>query len=102
MRDEVRKLTCLSCGGQLSINLNQSITQCPYCGNVYLLQDLLDQKPFCPICRKNDRVVQAASIKKDDHKYQSLRFNIKDFYLPEKAPDLDDNTKTIGSLGGCW
>lgn len=95
----MKKTNCLSCGGQMPINLNQSTAQCPFCGNVYFINNLLDQTPICPICNKNDRVVEAGSITKDDPKYKTLRFNIKDFYLPDEEPVLDDHSKTIGVLG---
>jgi len=99
MNDEIRKISCLSCGGQLSINPNQALAECPYCGNVYVISELLDQQPACPVCNKNDRVVQAAALKKDDPKYRALRFNIKDFHLPDEVPDLDDHSRAIGILG---
>jgi hypothetical protein len=99
MNDDIRKISCLSCGGQLLVTPDQSITQCPYCGNTYLLKDLLDQTPLCPICKKSDRVVRASGINKDDPKYRVLRFTIKDFYLPGDEIELDDRSKTIGVLG---
>lgn len=99
MNDELKRTSCLSCGGQLSINPNQPVAKCPYCGNVYLINDLLGQTPPCPVCNKNDRVVQASSIKKDDPEYRTLHFNIKDFYLPDDELELDDQSKAIGALG---
>jgi predicted RNA-binding Zn-ribbon protein involved in translation (DUF1610 family) len=99
MNSKIKKLTCLSCGGQLSIDPGLSLTQCPYCGNVYLLKDLLDHTPSCPICNKNDRVVLAASITKHDQLYKALRFDIDDFHLPDEEDDLNDNTKAIAALG---
>ena len=104
MNEEIKKISCLSCDGQLAINPEQAVAECPYCGNVYVISELLNQTPLCPICSKNDRVVQASSISKDDHRYKALRFNLKDFHLPDDDHEmddheLDDHSKAIGILG---
>ena len=99
MNEEIKKISCSSCGGQLLVNPNQAVAECPYCGNVYVISELLDQNPACPVCRQNDRVVQASSITKDDYRHKALRFKLEDFHLPDDEPDLNDHSKALGILG---
>ena len=99
MNEEIKKVSCSSCGGQLAIDPKQALAECPYCGNVYVISELLDRHPACPICEKSDRVVQTASISKEDYRYKALRFKLEDFHLPDDEPELDDHSKALGILG---
>lgn len=87
------KLDCSSCGGQLKINPEQSIIECPYCGHRYIVQEIVNELVRCPVCNKNDGVTKVDSIPKGHHLYDALTFDLDDLPVLD---DVDDPAEDDG------
>ena len=100
MKDELIKLNCLGCGGPMKIDRQEAQTTCPYCGNVYVVPEILEKAARCPVCGRNDVVYRAAAITKDHFLYAILGLQAETFDLSEGDEDDDaaDRTQSLPPL----
>ena len=99
MNNEIIQLSCESCGGQLSIDPNESLVKCGYCGNSYLVPELLAEYPSCPVCESYISVEKVSSLPKDHRLYNLLNLDMEDFDLPEHKDIPDNDSKMLAAFG---